>query len=71
MSDPIAYTYEADVHCPGCAVRRFGHDENGFVPEDAVDGEGNPVGAVAPWDERDPAGAYCGTCHGEIYGPGE
>ncbi len=49
--DPIAYTYEADHHCPTCAWLRFGQDEHGFVPETAEDGEGNPVGAVAPWDE--------------------
>ena len=49
--DPIAYTYEAAYHCPSCAFRRFGRDVHGFVPEDARDGEGNPIGAVAPWDE--------------------
>ena len=65
--DPIAYTYEADHHCPGCALERFGEDEHGFVPADAVDGEGNPVGAVTPWDEWYSIGdgnqtLVCGTC---------
>lgn len=65
--DPIAYTYEADHHCPDCAFKRFGRDEHGFVPEDATDGEGNPVGAVAPWDEWQsfeggPETLACGTC---------
>ena len=50
-ADPIAYTYEADYHCPDCAFKRFGRDDNGFVPEDAKDSEGNPVGAVSPWEE--------------------
>lgn len=49
--DPIAYTYEADYHCPDCAIERFGSDELGFVPINAEDDEGNPVGVVAPWDE--------------------
>lgn len=48
---PIAYTFEADYHCPACSARRFGVDEDGFTPEDARDSEGNPIGAVAPWDE--------------------
>ncbi len=70
--DPIAYTYDADYHCPGCAFARFGQDENGFVPEDATDDEGNPVGAVAPWDEwwepseKGPQSLVCGTCLGVV-----
>ncbi len=49
--DPIAYTYDADYHCPECAERRFGRSDHGFIGEDAEDSEGNPVGIVAPWDE--------------------
>jgi hypothetical protein len=69
--DPIAYTYEADYHCPSCAFARFGEDEHGFVPEDAEDYEGNGVGALAPWEEwysndvyegNDSAILVCGTC---------
>jgi hypothetical protein len=71
MHDPIAYTYEADHHCPGCAFARFGRDADGFVPEDATDGEGNPVGVVAPWDEWYEIGEgdqtlACADCGGEI-----
>ncbi len=56
MQDPIAYTYEADHHCPACAIARFGSGDNGigadrWPPETARDNEGNPIGAVAPWDE--------------------
>ena len=65
MHDPIAYTYEADTHCPGCAFKRFGRDENGFVPENAEDSEGNGVGVIAPWDEWEGVLA-CGTCGGVI-----
>jgi hypothetical protein len=69
--DPIAYTYEADTHCPACAIARFGtEDGRPWPPEDAEDREGNPVGAVFPWDDE-PDGLYCGTCHGTIAEPWE
>lgn len=69
---PIAYTFDADYHCPVCTERRFGVDEHGFPPEDARDSEGNPIGAVAPWDEWHepseprPHVLACGSCRGEI-----
>jgi hypothetical protein len=61
--DPIAYTYEADYHCPGCTEARFGVCDCGFIacpgggpgcsvpPLPIEDSEGNQVGVVAPWDE--------------------
>jgi len=62
----IAYTYEADVHCPACTKYRFGRlawmgapDECG-VPESAVDRESNPVHPVFVTDEHD--FTHCGTC---------
>jgi hypothetical protein len=64
----IAYTYEADHHCEACTAARFGPECEG------IDGEGNEVGAVAPWDEWYANDVYegnatatlaCGTC-GEI-----
>jgi len=69
--DPIAYTYEADCHCPDCAFARFGQDEHGFIPEDATDDEGNSVGVVAPWSEwwnldDECEVLACGTCHAII-----
>lgn len=73
MSDPTAYTYEADYHCEGCAEARFGRDEDGWIT--GTDGEGNEVGVIAPWDEwyandvyegNDEAVLSCGTCLGEI-----
>lgn len=49
---PIAYTYDADYHCPECAGKRFGPaGEPTIIPEGAIDSEGNPVGVVSPWDE--------------------
>lgn len=66
--DPIAYTYEADWHCPECAIARFGEDEHGFVPENAEDNEGNSIGAVSPWDEwwnldGECEALSCSDCH--------
>lgn len=67
--DPIAYTYNADRHCPECAWRKYGS-----VLDEAIDDEGNPVGAIAPWDEwhihsehlqdfpDTPAVLMCSTC---------
>lgn len=77
MNRPIAYTYEADYHCPSCTAKRFGAT---FIGEDR---EGNAVGAVAPWDEwhscddladclgtrpcqKCPATLNCGTCGVEL-----
>lgn len=72
--DPIAYTYDADVHCPGCAKARFGVCSDGWIGCcDATDSEGNHVGVIAPWDEWcDPIDGEpvhtlaCGTCYGVI-----
>jgi hypothetical protein len=69
MHDPIAYKYEADYHCEACALAAFGRDEHGDITGE--DGEGNPVGIVAPWDEwiepseDGPQTLACGTC-GEV-----
>jgi hypothetical protein len=58
---PIAYTYNASENCPACTAEMFGVDENGFIPESARDSEGNPVGAIAPWDETE-NGITCDDC---------
>jgi hypothetical protein len=62
---PIAYTYEADTHCPKCARERFGDDCEG------TDNEGNPVGAIWSWSEWYEYGEGnqilgCGTCRDVI-----
>lgn len=59
----VAYTYEADIHCPDCAshlanVGRLERqpplnpwtDEHGLTP-DLVDRDGNPVRPVFSTDE--------------------
>jgi hypothetical protein len=63
---PIAYTYEADVHCPACARARFG---KALDDPDTEDNEANPVGAMFECDEHDPAGEYCGDCGEEVAEP--
>lgn len=80
-AEPIAYTYEADTHCPACALARFGRTADGFIASEDADGEpcrdaeGNGVGAVFGWDEwhshaepdtEPPYVLACGTCHAEI-----
>lgn len=63
MHAPIAYTYEADVHCPECAEARFGVcEEHGDVAHCVTDDEGNEPGAIAPWDDCDGEALVCGTC---------
>lgn len=49
MHEPIAYVYEADHHCEGCALDAFGRDE--YCDITGIDGEGNEVGVIAPWDD--------------------
>jgi hypothetical protein len=71
----IAYTYEADIHCPSCAkaaheggrltlAGRPTRDLNG-LPQHLDDRDCNPVGAVFSTDEIEP-NTCCGTCHREI-----
>ena len=61
MSDhtPIAWQYDAAVHCVSCAEAKWGaalHDE------ESVDGEGNPIHPIFDWDEVNWCGESCGTC---------
>ena len=77
----IAYTWEADVHCPHCTYKRFGRhilpqfaqderpelcDSHGVVIN-ATDREGNRIHPVFDIDE-DPDGTFphCGDCHEEL-----
>lgn len=67
---PIAYSYEADTHCPNCTEERFGRAQDGSIAEHAVDAEGNDIHPLAPWDEwQRYTGEHetlaCGTC-GEV-----
>ena len=65
MAEIIAWTYEADYHCPDCAWRRFGH---ALEDPDTVDREGNPLHPVFSWDEAPIDGIACGDC-GEVIVP--
>ncbi len=53
MYRPVGYTYEADLHCPACASKRF-------PTLIGTDSEGNDVGAVFPWEVS--SDEYCGDC---------
>jgi predicted RNA-binding Zn-ribbon protein involved in translation (DUF1610 family) len=73
MNGPIAYTFEADTHCPACTVERFGTEPGRSWPtDDAEDSEGNRLGVIFPWDEWCEPSAPglqvlgCGTCGGTI-----
>ena len=67
----IAYTYDADVHCPACADAAYAagrlvrsgrqgeYDEHG-LPMSLIDSEGNPVRPVFSTDEHD--FTSCGDC---------
>lgn len=64
--DPIAYAYDADVHCPECAAERFGDKLDDPKTEDS---EGNTLGVMFSWDEGSERGTYCGDCSAEISAP--
>ena len=62
----LGYTYEADIHCPGCTIDRFGEavTQHGIDDIPVTDTEGNPVyplfaDQTEPWD-------VCGDCHTPI-----
>lgn len=80
MSRIVAYTYEADVHCPACARKRFApaltgcgpadltqwHEDEHGLPIEATDREGNPVHPVFSTDERGDSLTHCGDCGAEL-----
>ncbi len=57
----IGFKYEADIHCPDCALIAYP-----ALDENTVDSEGNRVHPLTNLDsfEQD---EYCGTCGSEIY----
>lgn len=65
MSEIIAWTYEADYHCPDCAWARFGWS---LGNPNTVDSEGNPIHPVYEWDEAPIHGIVCGDC-GDVIVP--
>jgi hypothetical protein len=70
MRDPIAYTYEADVHCEYCAKERFEPCEGNhyLVGEDSEGNEITPIHAFETTLNEDhdysegPNISACGTC---------
>lgn len=56
--DEIAYTYDADTHCPDCA------EADEMTGEDAKDSEGNTVGVVFAdsMSNYSEDGLFCGDC---------
>ncbi len=74
MTRIIAYTYDADIHCPACAYRLFGPgresvpapgltDEHG-IPYRTLDREGNAVHPVFSTDEL--YDTHCGDCRQQL-----
>ena len=58
----VGFTWEADLYCFTCTRERFGEPVDPVSPWlDVADAEGNPVGAVFPFDEFDYA-PHCGGC---------
>lgn len=70
----VAYTFEADIHCPGCTTERAAlgllkrepplhpyTDEFGLTA-DLVDREGNPVRPVLSTDAFNVVVSHCGDC---------
>jgi hypothetical protein len=49
MRNPVAYTYEADTHCPGCTLERFGHEVVCRTCGEAAPHRGSVRGEVHRW----------------------
>lgn len=70
MHDPIAYTYDAATHCPGCAAEYAG-GQGALDSNTAEDSAGNAIGAIFSWTEWWQIDGKCetltcDTCLGEI-----
>lgn len=61
----IGYAYDADLHCVGCAEKRFGDPDRDGV----TDSEGNPVHPLFSTEETRAHGEHCGDCGEEIAPP--
>ena len=70
----VAYTFEADIHCPDCTTERAALglltrepplrqpvDEHGLTA-DLVDREGNPIRPVFSTDAFDAVAPRCSEC---------
>ena len=61
MVSIIAYTFEADIHCPACSINRF---PTLATTGEAMDKEGNPVRPVFSTDEIEVS--HCSDCGAAI-----
>lgn len=61
----VAWTYEADIHCPDCAEGRWGEQglRQALGDKGLEDREGNLVRPVYGWDSDDYITESCGDCH--------
>lgn len=62
----VAYTYEADIHCPNCAYDRFGDSLYNVTPPFPTDREGNDIHAVYAGDEILLDHSTCGDCFDKL-----
>lgn len=72
----IAYTFDADVHCPDCTEHAAAvgllqrlpplvmHTDEHGLPMDLIDREGNTVFPIYDIMEHD--FTHCGDCHEEL-----
>ena len=59
----IGYAYEAALHCPDCAMKRFPLINTGFPYHDR---ECNEVHPLFIWDESSDSGDYCDECRTDL-----
>jgi hypothetical protein len=67
MHEPVGYTADADLWCEACAKLVFDRmGDDGILRTvgmgNAVDHEGNDVGALFTWDESGDTPDHCGRC---------
>lgn len=57
-----AWVYESSLHCPKCAISRFGAN---LIDPDTCDKDGNPLGILYSWDwsEFQGSATYCNDCN--------
>jgi hypothetical protein len=62
----IGYAYEADIHCPACAMKRFGVWANENTVKDS---EGNHITPVLDGQDTNDltSDMICGDCHTVLY----
>jgi hypothetical protein len=59
----IAYTYDADIHCVDCTLKRFTLLQ--LANPDTRDSEGNPLHVICSYEAL--PSTYCSDCQEKIY----